>query len=355
MAAMVAHQPCTARSFGLLSRAKSTWNVHVARPCPHNSLSPKRLPQVAVASSVAVQPSQGCSNSFGPLQRLCKSVLVGVAGAALWSVLASVVTGPSAPFASLTIAATSPGASSATAAAKSAWAGLAAGFLHTLCGPDHLAALTPLTIGRNRAAASALGALWGFGHSTGQLILGLVFVILKDRFHDFVPALSRWSGTVVGMTLIAIGLMGVYETYFEGPQAEEHEEHELKLAVAGADGSITAAAASSGTFQQQAKVGLATYATGIVYGLHPDALFVVIPALALPTKLAAVAYCTMFVLGTVAAMGGYTAVIGTTSAALTKERPWLQAHLSTIASGIAIVVGVLILLSGFGLQVPMFG
>jgi hypothetical protein len=24
-------------------------------------------------------------------------------------------------------------------AAKSAWAGLAAGFLHTLCGPDHLA------------------------------------------------------------------------------------------------------------------------------------------------------------------------------------------------------------------------
>ncbi|PNG99099.1 hypothetical protein TSOC_015130, partial [Tetrabaena socialis] len=66
-----------------------------------------------------------------------------------------------------------------TSTAKSAWAGLAAGFLHTLCGPDHLAALTPLTIGRNRFAASALGALWGFGHSTGQLILGLVFVVLK--------------------------------------------------------------------------------------------------------------------------------------------------------------------------------
>lgn len=42
-------------------------------------------------------------------------------------------------------------------------------------------ALTPLTIGRGRAAASALGALWGFGHSTGQLILGLVFVLLKVR------------------------------------------------------------------------------------------------------------------------------------------------------------------------------
>ena len=37
--------------------------------------------------------------------------------------------------------------------------------------------------------------------------------------------------------------------------------------------------------------GLAgTYATGIIYGLQPDALFVIVPALALPTKLAAGAY-----------------------------------------------------------------
>lgn len=49
-----------------------------------------------------------------------------------------------------------------------------------------------------------------------------------------VPALSRWSGTVVGLTLMAIGLMGIYETYFAGPDAEEHEEQELKLAMAGA-------------------------------------------------------------------------------------------------------------------------
>jgi hypothetical protein len=55
---------------------------------------------------------------------------------------------------------------------------------------------------------------------------------------------------------------------------------------------------------------LATYATGIVYGLQPDALFVVIPALALPTAAAAIAYCVMFVIGTVTAMGGYTLLIG---------------------------------------------
>ena len=44
--------------------------------------------------------------------------------------------------------------------------------------------------------------------------------------------------------------------------------------------------------------------------LQPDALFVIVPALALPTKLAAAAYILMFVLGTVAAMGAYTGLIG---------------------------------------------
>jgi hypothetical protein len=43
--------------------------------------------------------------------------------------------------------------------------------------------------------------------------------------------------------------------------------------------------------------------------VQPDALFVIIPALTLP-RWAAVSYIFMFVIGTVAAMGGYTAVIG---------------------------------------------
>lgn len=76
-------------------------------------------------------------------------------------------------------------------AARSAWAGLAAGCLHTLAGADHLAALTPLTIGRSHFRASLMGALWGFGHSTGQLMLGLLMVVLKDRFQQVGPP-SLW-------------------------------------------------------------------------------------------------------------------------------------------------------------------
>ena len=58
------------------------------------------------------------------------------------------------------------------------------------------------------------------------------------------------------------------------------------------------------------KSSLGIFATGVVHGCNPDALFVIIPALTLPTKLAAMTYTLMFVLGTVGAMGGYTALIG---------------------------------------------
>jgi hypothetical protein len=74
--------------------------------------SVNRVPHICASSAAAVsQPIDPRNNSIDPLQRLCKSLLVGVAAAATWSVLASAVCGPSAPFASLTLTAGSAEAS----------------------------------------------------------------------------------------------------------------------------------------------------------------------------------------------------------------------------------------------------
>lgn len=53
-----------------------------------------------------------------------------------------------------------------------------------------------------------------------------------------------------------------------------------------------------------------TYLMGFVHGLQPDSLYLVLPALALPTRLAAAAYVSMFVAGTILSMGGYCLAIG---------------------------------------------
>ena len=255
---------------------------------------------------------------------------------------------PGSPFASLALAIPAVSAEAMATAFRSAWAGLAAGCLHTLAGADHLAALTPLTIGQSHLRASMLGALWGFGHSTGQLMLGLLMVILKDRFQQLVPALSKWGGTTVGLTLLAIGALGVWESFFEHHHDHDHG-HDHGHGHASENGGV----------QKKEKLGkgkgfgLATFATGIVYGLQPDALFVIIPALALPTKLAATAYILMFVLGTVAAMGAYAGVIGATSQVIKSTNSRLTSNLSGAASAMAILIGVGILLSTCGINTPL--
>ncbi len=220
---------------------------------------------------------------------------------------------------------------------------------------------------------------------------------MQDRFTSLVPALTKYGATTVGLTLLVIGVAGLYETLTEGAEVADEAQPALAghstslmpwqrvprptppcpatsclprtpcavvyqsrlselfsaallwhvggvcahsglesqlprsmghkdilaliltdcdswtaVAGAGVSGSAAGVTSTSSTAPADIKVtsNLSTLFTGIVFGLQPDALFVIVPALALPTKAAATAYILMFVFGTVAAMGSYTAFIG---------------------------------------------
>eukprot|EP00850_Spirogloea_muscicola_P023296 SM000345S12837 [mRNA] locus=s345:90936:92480:+ [translate_table: standard] len=222
----------------------------------------------------------------------------------------------------------------------SAWTGLAAGCLHTLTGPDHLAALAPLSIGRSRLQSAAIGVLWGLGHDAGQLLFGALFIALKERLR--MELVKSWGTRVVGLTLLAIGAMGVKEAREPViPCVEGDEDCVAEYAAAGA-GSAPAARSRVGP---KKAFGTATFVTGVVHGLQPDALLMVLPALALPSKLASAAFLVMFLLGTIAAMGTYTACIGSLTEAMQDRLPGITQRLSWISALAAIVFGALILLS----------
>ena len=147
------------------------------------------------------------------------------------------------------------------------------------------------------------------------------------------PALSRCGAATVGGTLVAIGALGLYETY----AADAHP---------GGD-------APAPPPPPVGRRGAWTLAAGVAAGLQPDALFVIVPALALPTRGAAVAYVLTFVVGTVAAMGGYAAAIGATSRALAGGGGGRStARLSAAASIVAIAVGGAVLAGCAGLDLP---
>ncbi|XP_010266004.1 PREDICTED: uncharacterized protein LOC104603636 [Nelumbo nucifera] len=224
---------------------------------------------------------------------------------------------------------------------SSAWTGFFAGCLHTLSGPDHLAALAPLSIGRSRLESAAVGALWGCGHDAGQMIFGLLFLLLKNRLH--IEVIRTWGTRVVGITLLIIGAMGIREA---------SEVPTPCLALEKGECDVSALEAFDAAPVEKKKIGFATFATGIVHGLQPDALMMVLPALALPSRLAGAAFLGMFLLGTVIAMGSYTVLIGSCSQALKERVPRITEKLTWASSLVAIALGLAILISqlfGFSL------
>ncbi|XP_057436680.1 chloroplast protein FOR GROWTH AND FERTILITY 2 [Lotus japonicus] len=219
---------------------------------------------------------------------------------------------------------------------SSAWTGFFAGCLHTLSGPDHLAALAPLSIGRTRMESAAVGALWGCGHDAGQVIFGLIFLILKDRLH--IEIIRTWGTRVVGFTLLVIGAMGIREA---------SEAAAPSVALENGEGDVNVYESLDNPKTRKKKIGFATFATGIVHGLQPDALMMVLPALALPSRLAGAAFLIMFLFGTVIAMGSYTVFIGSCSEALKDKVPRITEKLTWASSLIAIALGFAIIISQF--------
>ncbi|KAF8406617.1 hypothetical protein HHK36_008707 [Tetracentron sinense] len=219
---------------------------------------------------------------------------------------------------------------------SSAWTGFFAGCLHTLSGPDHLAALAPLSIGRTRMESAAVGALWGCGHDAGQVIFGLLFLLLKDRLH--IEVIRLWGTRVVGLTLLVIGAMGIREATAIPTPCVALENGECNVSVYEPLETPTVG---------KKKIGFTTFATGIVHGLQPDALVMVLPALALPSRLAGAAFLGMFLLGTVFAMGSYTVFIGSCSQALKERIPRITEKLTWASSLVAIALGFTILTSQF--------
>ncbi|GFS36559.1 high-affinity nickel-transport family protein [Actinidia rufa] len=221
---------------------------------------------------------------------------------------------------------------------SSAWTGFLAGCLHTLSGPDHLAALAPLSIGRTRMESAAVGALWGCGHDAGQVIFGLLFLLLKDRLH--IEIIRTWGTRVVGFTLLVIGAMGIRE-------ASEVPTPCVAVENVECDVSVYEALENPTIGKKKKKIGFATFATGIVHGLQPDALMMVLPALALPSRLAGAAFLGMFLVGTVIAMGSYTVFIGSCSEALKERVPRITEKLTWASSLIAITLGLALIISQF--------
>ena len=157
-----------------------------------------------------------------------------------------------------------------------ALAGVATGLVHVFSGPDHLAAVAPLSADRSRPQWRA-GLQWGLGHTAGVLVIGLLLIWFRQILP--VETISSHSERIVGVALVFVGIWAFARA--RSPKPHVH-------AAAGA-----------------------SFAMGALHGVAGSShLFGVLPALALPTQLDAVTYLVGFGIGAVLAMTAFSAVVG---------------------------------------------
>ncbi|HSK75706.1 MAG TPA: High-affinity nickel transporter [Thermoanaerobaculia bacterium] len=194
-------------------------------------------------------------------------------------------------------------------------AGLLAGFVHALAGPDHLSAVAPLVVQEPRRRWR-MGLFWGIGHSLGVWAVGLLALGLRGIFP--VESVSSWSERLVGVMLIGLGLWGLHRAFASRLSRHPHE-HE--------DG-------------PKKRPGRAAVWIGSLHGLAGSShLLGVLPALALPSSGAALSYVAGFGLGAVAAMTAFSSALGLVAARITARGGMAYQALLGSFSAAAIVIG----------------
>lgn len=185
--------------------------------------------------------------------------------------------------------------------------GVAAGLLHVVSGPDHLAAVAPLASDRERGQWLT-GLQWGVGHTAGVVLIASLLLLLKEQLP--LDAISAHSERVVGASLILIGTWGLRRAWvLRGASAEVHNH-------AGA-----------------------SFSMGTIHGLAGSShLFGVLPALAFPSRAASVLYLAGFGLGAIGGMTAFSAAVGLLSSKLNRRSRGYSSVLYA-SSAVALVVG----------------
>jgi hypothetical protein len=191
--------------------------------------------------------------------------------------------------------------------------GFAAGALHVLSGPDHLAALAPIAV-EGRKPGVVGGLLWGLGHGLGVILLVAGASLLGELTN--LERLSSWSELLVGCLLVAVGAWAA----LRGIELARRRRAGTVLPAhaargAHAHGHLHLAAAPNTTHPKMA-IGF-----GLVHGAAGAShLFVALPALALAPP-ARVAYLAAYLLAAPLVMSVVGLAVGSLNR-LTEGEAW---------------------------------
>jgi hypothetical protein len=205
--------------------------------------------------------------------------------------------------------------------------GAAAGLFHVLSGPDHLAAVAPLAAA-DRERGWFAGWTWGIGHASGVVVVAVIAILLRDVLPP-VAVISVWGERLVGAALVAIGFWALRRSLVIAPKQHAH----------GALSHDHVHVQNGPAWARRLGHAHASFYMGVLHGVAGSShFFGVLPALALPSRAAALTYIGAFGVGTVAAMTAFAAVVGSVGV---RMHPGTPAHrgMMITAAALAFAVG----------------
>ena len=212
--------------------------------------------------------------------------------------------------------------------------GLIAGAIHVLAGPDHLAAVAPLSVGKRRVGWQ-IGFRWGAGHTFGVLAVGALFLWLRELFP--LAWLSGWAEKLVGLTLILIGLWALRKALANRLHTHEHTHGEHRHSHAHLHSAATAHPSGE---ERPHRHTHAAMAIGTLHGLAGSShLLGILPALAFPNSAQAIAYLLAFGVGTIASMTCFSSLISLTASGWMRRTPYGYRAFMSACAVLALAIG----------------
>lgn len=217
-----------------------------------------------------------------------------------------------------------------------ALAGMLAGMMHVVSGPDHLVAVAPLAI-QKPALGLRVGTAWGLGHATGVIVLGLLGVAART-FID-IGRISIWSEVLVGFVLIGIGAWALWQSrkvvLHRHPHVHAHR-HAASSTPAHEHLHVHAAHEPH-TEAAHVHHERSAYAVGMLHGAAGTGhLLGVMPALALTPRQGLV-YLLSYGIAAVLSMAAFGALMGTAGHRLS---PKILCLTMQSLGGIAVGIGI---------------
>lgn len=205
--------------------------------------------------------------------------------------------------------------------------GALAGLFHVLSGPDHLAAVAPIAVADRRRGWLA-GWTWGLGHASGVVTVAVIAILLRDLLPP-IDAISAWGERIVGGALIGVGFWALRRSARVGSKAHTH----------GASAHDHLHVQHGPAWLRRLGHAHVSFCFGVLHGVAGSShFFGVLPALALPSRGAALIYIGAFGIGTVAAMTAFAAAAGMAGARTGQSVP-AQRAMMMAAALVAFIVG----------------